>query len=541
MPQVMHDTPIAPSGTQVNDQVRILILEHDSNDLELLKYELVKTGLSYTTFEVSTEKAFEKAVIEFSPDVILSDFSLPTFNGTKAFKIRQELAPDVPFIFVSGHIGEEHSIELIKTGLTDYVMKNKLSTLKFKLNRALEESKEKRARKLIEREHLRNESRLNEAQKIARIGSWEKDLLINKHTWSEQFYHILGLSRDIKPSTEAYLSMVHPGDIDLVRKKIQNFELFLLDIIFEHRILRKDGSVRYVYCESRNEINAEGQATRQYGIIHDITERKLFERQREFEANNHKALINNTSDVIWSVDRDFNLITSNHSFEKAVNAYTGQSVRKGTNLLKLGYYDELNKRYREYYSKAFEGKSFTVIEYMNVPSDSWLEISFYPIRSGNEIIGTACYSRDITERKLFERELEKNTREILRIKDQLEQSEKSLKESQKMARIGTWETNLYTNRTTWSDEIFEILEVSRKEVKPSMQAFLGYVHPEDRKRVEKVIQEGTRDLNGFVFNCRLIGRNGQVKFIYFNSRYIMNEEGKPERIHGILHDVTGYK
>src|SRR5690606_2682749 len=101
--------------------IRILILEHDADDIELIEYELKKGGLYYTSEIVQTEETFEKALDEFNPDIILSDYSLPSFDGTHAFNIKQKNLPHVPFIFVSGAIGEEISIELIKNGVTDYV------------------------------------------------------------------------------------------------------------------------------------------------------------------------------------------------------------------------------------------------------------------------------------------------------------------------------------------------------------------------------------------------------------------------------------
>jgi two-component system sensor histidine kinase UhpB len=125
-----------PEG-MTGDKARILILEHDINDVDLILYELKKSGIPHEVEFASTKMSYELAVLQFCPNVILSDFSLPAFDGMSAFQYRQKMAPDIPFIFVSGFPGEDTFTELLKHGLTDYVMKDKLFMLTFKLLRVL--------------------------------------------------------------------------------------------------------------------------------------------------------------------------------------------------------------------------------------------------------------------------------------------------------------------------------------------------------------------------------------------------------------------
>src|SRR5688572_30430901 len=121
---------------------KILIAEHDPFDLELLENELKKSGINYISEAVKNEEDYAHALKNFRPDIILCDYTFPSFHGLAALKIREELAPDTPFIFVSGTIGEEKSIELLKNGVTDYTLKERLFTLNPKVKRALKESKE---------------------------------------------------------------------------------------------------------------------------------------------------------------------------------------------------------------------------------------------------------------------------------------------------------------------------------------------------------------------------------------------------------------
>ncbi|MEZ7500546.1 PAS domain S-box protein [Flavobacterium sp. Arc3] len=123
-------------------KTKILILEHDDTDIELIQHELKKGGVNYTPKIVRTGNEYEKALHDFKPDIILSNYILPSFGGIIAFELKEKLAPQTPFIFVTESIGEEKAIELIKNGVTDLVLKENLSTLIDKVNCALTAAKQ---------------------------------------------------------------------------------------------------------------------------------------------------------------------------------------------------------------------------------------------------------------------------------------------------------------------------------------------------------------------------------------------------------------
>jgi PAS domain S-box-containing protein len=157
------------------------------------------------------------------------------------------------------------------------------------------------------------------------------------------------------------------------------------------------------------------------GFIRDISEKKIAEHQREFDKNNLNALINNTNDLMWSVDKDFKLITSNQQFDKMVTLMSGKSIAKESNILTPGFPLGQLDRFKKFYERAFAGETFTEIEYTDTPVELWLETSFYPIRKDDDVIGTACNSRDITGRKLAELERSKITKDLIQRNKDLEQ------------------------------------------------------------------------------------------------------------------------
>ncbi len=138
----------------MEETIKILILEDNESDAELLQRELGKSGITFTAKTVQSRISFEKALTRFKPDIILSDYSLPSFDAVSAFNMKQQVNPDIPFIIVSGVIGEENAVELIKNGVTDYVLKDKLFSLNQKIVRALKE-KEERDEKRIADEKLK--------------------------------------------------------------------------------------------------------------------------------------------------------------------------------------------------------------------------------------------------------------------------------------------------------------------------------------------------------------------------------------------------
>ena len=134
--------------------IKILMVEDTPTDAELALRELTRGGIQHQARRVETEKELRHELIDFKPDVVLSDFSMPHFDGLSALKlVRQEL-PDTPFIFVSGRIGEELAIESLKLGASDYIIKTNLSRLPSAVARAMEHVEQRDARRRIETELL---------------------------------------------------------------------------------------------------------------------------------------------------------------------------------------------------------------------------------------------------------------------------------------------------------------------------------------------------------------------------------------------------
>ena len=133
---------------------KILILEDNDADADLLCRELKRSGMHFSSKLVQNRRDYEHALENFHPDIILSDYSLPSFDAVTAFNIKQSRSPLLPFIIVSGIIGEENAVGLINSGVTDYASKNNLLALPAKIQRALKDT-EIRLEKLLADEKLK--------------------------------------------------------------------------------------------------------------------------------------------------------------------------------------------------------------------------------------------------------------------------------------------------------------------------------------------------------------------------------------------------
>ncbi|MEI9912059.1 MAG: PAS domain-containing protein [Bacteroidota bacterium] len=406
-------------------KTRILIVEHDLADIELLEYELKKGGINFVSEIVQNERDYVNALTRFIPDIILSDYSLPSFDGPTAFKIREQMAPDIPFIFVSGNIGEENSIEYIRNGLTDYALKDKLFTLATKVKRALRESKEQQQKNKTEQERILSERRLVRAQQVAHMGSWELNFETNDVLLSDEACRIYGLAPDKNQQVfETWLSFIHPEDLDLASQKIKEAKDSLLDFSFDYRIVDKHGVIKHIYSEGKIELDSGNKPTGLYGIVHDVTEKKLAdENLRKSESSLKEA------QAIAQVGNwEINMVTNIHYWSdevyKIFGINTGEVIPCEESFMAFFHPDDLKYSY-ELIHEGF--KTFTNIffDFRFIRKDGevrygYNEWKFKFDKNGNPQALLGIF-QDITERKHAETERIKMVNDLMLRNKDLEQ------------------------------------------------------------------------------------------------------------------------
>jgi PAS domain S-box-containing protein len=282
----------------VTSPLRILLLEDNPHDAELVKELLEADHFVFEITHVQTRAEFLAALNDGAIGVILADYKLPSFDGLSALKLAQSARPDLPFIFVSGTLGEEVGIEALKLGATDYVLKARLSRLVPSVQRALREAGERVERKKAEEALRRNEVYLAEAQRLSHTGSIGWDLGSGEIYWSDETYRIFECEPTTKPTVETVIERTHPDDRMRLRQIIERASIEGSELVAEHRLMMADGSVKYVRAVARRSIGEGPGRSLFVGAITDITERKRAEETLQEQAN----LLNLTHDAIFVRD-----------------------------------------------------------------------------------------------------------------------------------------------------------------------------------------------------------------------------------------------
>jgi two-component system sensor histidine kinase UhpB len=265
--------------------LRILVLEDMATDAELMAHELRQAKLDFTLRRAEDRAGFIEALQETPPDLILSDYHLPDFDGLSALALAHHKYPQAPFIFVSGAMGEEVAIESLKQGATDYVLKDHLARLGPAVKRALREAEERRERQQAEAALRESEQRyrllVNSLPAVVYRGYYDGsvDFIDDKVELIGGYPREEFDSRRLK-----WTDLVVPEDRQLFA------EIFLEGLkgsrsfLREYRVRRRDGKIVWIQDRGQIIVDASGRVDYVSGVFFDITQRQAAkEAQRESE------------------------------------------------------------------------------------------------------------------------------------------------------------------------------------------------------------------------------------------------------------------
>ena len=256
--------------------ISILYLEDDPLDVELVETELQAKGIEFELLHAQTRDEFVGALESRPFNLILTDYSLPSFDGPAALEEAREICPDVPVIMISGMIGDDLAIETLKSGATDYVLKQRLSRLGPAIERALKEAEERRQRK-------RAESALRESEEKYRLLIENAgDAILIAQDRSIKFSNpmakqLLGYSAE-ELASRSFLDFIHPEDRDMALERYENrLAGREAGSRYSFRVIRKDGPEAWV------ELNVvlvswEGRPAT-LSFLRDVTLQKRLEEQ----------------------------------------------------------------------------------------------------------------------------------------------------------------------------------------------------------------------------------------------------------------------
>lgn len=265
------------------EALKVLHVEDDPLDAELIETTLASGGISCEITRVDNPASYVATLQQQKFDLIIADFTLPSFDGRTALSIAQETAPHTPFLFVSGALGEEIAIENIKSGATDYVLKNGLSRLVPSVKRALREAVERNERQNVERQLIEAEIRYRTlVEKVPAIVYRAECGINGKWLYvSPQIETILGFSPD-QWNAELWLQQMHPEDRARVSAEETRVANTAGPLECEYRMFTLNGELLWFHDEAVVfAANSESDGRlHMHGVLMNVTKMKESEEAR---------------------------------------------------------------------------------------------------------------------------------------------------------------------------------------------------------------------------------------------------------------------
>jgi PAS domain S-box-containing protein len=309
-----------------NPHLHVLIVEDSEDDMLLMLRELRRGGYQLDAVRVETAAEMQAALDRQSWDLVIADYTLPAFSAPEALQLLQHQQQDLPFIIVSGTIGEETAVAAMKAGAHDYITKGNLARLVPAVERELREATERQKRHQAERALRESEERFRQlAENVSESVFWMSDPQATQILYvSPAYEHIWGRScKSLYANFGEWLAAIHPED----RPRIQAnyFEQALTGgYDEEYRIIRPDGSVRWIRDRGFPIQDPTSQPHRVVGIAEDITNRKLAEQKIREQA----ALLDIASDAIYVRDLDHRILYWNQGAERLYDWSAADAVGK---------------------------------------------------------------------------------------------------------------------------------------------------------------------------------------------------------------------
>ena len=305
----------------MNQSIHILQLEDNPLDAELIQEKILSTGLICKFVCVQTREQYDAAVRDGGYDIILADFRLPQYDGMSALRLAQEVCPDIPFIFVSGTMGEEAVIEGLTEGATDYVLKQRISRLASAIPRALHEAENQRERHRMEDELRSSEARFRTFVNHAADAFFLHDEAGTILDVNHQACESLGYSCEELMGMTLYHfdAITDPTFLEQMEVRLNAGEVIAFDT--EHR--RKDGSVFPV--EVRVRPFWQGKRRFAVSLARDITERKQAEQALKKSEARLNGIIVSAMDAIIVINKLQNIVLFNPTAER-VFGYSAEEI-----------------------------------------------------------------------------------------------------------------------------------------------------------------------------------------------------------------------
>jgi PAS domain S-box-containing protein len=289
---------------QLGRTLRILLLEDSALDAQLIEARLEEAGLSFELKRVDSPPELDAALSGCAYDLILSDYHIPGFDGVAALGAAHRACPEVPFLFISGALGEDKAIELLRRGATDYVLKDRLERLVPSIERALREAREKDEHRRAEEARLESERALRTlmgnmpgmAFRCRPVPPWVFDYaspgVVELTGYQPEDFYAGGVT--------TWSALMHPEDVERVARDADAAFTERRQLTVTYRIRTRAGDEKWVWDRSIGIYADDGTLQTIEGFVSDVTERTRAAQEREKLAR----LVENSPDFVGYADLD---------------------------------------------------------------------------------------------------------------------------------------------------------------------------------------------------------------------------------------------
>ncbi|MEH2183336.1 PAS domain S-box protein [Nostoc sp.] len=389
--------------------------------------------------------------------------------------------------------------------------------------------------KQAEEKLRQSEALLATTQQIAHVGSWELNLEMKKRCWSIETFRIFGLNpTQGEPNQAEFLQIIHPDDRASIQTQLEQTITQIIPFNHEYRIIRPDGSVRYIESKAEIAYDAQGQPVKLLGAILDITERKQTELEIIRSRDLLEAVYNESADALFLVNVETLLIVDCN--DQAVKLFAASSKAElinieGNTLQKQPFTsDEIATLVEEINQQGFWSREIEYITKQGKPF--WGNIAVKQITVAGTVMRLVRIT-DITARKYGEEERKRS--EIA-----LRESEERLQLALEASGDALWDWNILTRQVYYSPRYLEMLGYRFNELPQDFSTWERLVHPDDLPWVEKILADHLKDSSvQYKFDYRLRTKSGECKWIANYGKVVMRDaDGNPLRMTGTHRDIN---
>jgi PAS domain S-box-containing protein len=470
-------------------------------------------------------------------DVVISDYSMPSFSGIAALRLLQQHGTDIPFIMLSGVVGEEIAVTAMKAGAHDFVTKGNLVRLVPAIERELREAALRREHKRMERALRISQDQFLSFMEYTPLVCWIADEDSRLRYANTGFARLLGTAPD--SLTGKNLAELFPPQHAAVYLANNQRVLDTGEVLERMESVPRPAGDIGQFLTYRFPLQGIGKERLIGSVGLDITERLRAEEARARLA----AIVESSNDAIISRSLDGTILSWNSGAEKlfgwTAQEAIGRDIRITMPAEDYGAMASLVER-------VLKGEATEPVDTRRLRKDGTFfhaQVSYSAVKDGTgSIVSLAVILRDISDRKRAEETLKALEHEQ-RLLAQLAESERArLAEAQVVAKIGSWETDLQSLNVTWSEETYRIFEVDPGRFVPTHAGFLEFVHAEDRAMVEAAFAASLEEQLPGTIEHRIVMADGRIKFVEERWHVFPGSvQGQVERAAGTCQDITERK